>query len=653
MNQDAIINLILKTGDSQRVMDALSKSTANYKALIAELPAQLAQGKITTEQFVEEVAKLTREHDKQARQLDQLTAAQRAAALAGDAWEQAMLDVEKAAEKAHTTTTRLSKSTETAGGSSKNLSMAMLETGRVIQDVTQGGFAGGLNNIERLTQSLAGAAGISMAGASTLAGAFTVAGVAAYTAVPLVHQFYVGLTQGSNAVPEASDKLQRLNDELKKGSDRLEELKKQQRLTNDELVEFNRLTSEATDLEKQRDEEKAKRDRVDRALNAPSEAQADRGQAFAKAVAGKGPEVLAQIEKAMEREAQLQVNTEQARLNRRAEAMKGDLAGGRITLEQFQASIDKMVAEFDDFRKTTLSGSGQNARDLFSSLLLGDARAGQRFEGLATGGFGANLGAVRSQFYSETQEGKLVDALNKAGKENEAAYREDSEKEAKKDAKEEARQDKILDRQALKDAKRLAAIGPGRKEFKATEVANAEAEKKNEAFLDKSNREGQKSFRDRRDDAIKTLSEGSLDEQAALAAAQYRAQGGVMGRNGRVTKTDETGQLSALAEDLLQRLVVMMPNASDTMRKDVASHMAANAFSSVDEQVQAQQAQLLGGMNGNMNVAQKTQMTVAANQQALAAVLDRLRALEAQADAQLQQALDLRSQTRTAQRRGR
>lgn len=101
-----------------------------------------------------------------------------------------------------------------------------------------------------------------------------------------------------------------------------------------------------------------------------------------------------------------------------------------------------------------------------------------------------------------------------------------------------------------------------------------------------------KRFNRRRDETVQRLDQSPLDEAATAAAATYRAQGGVMGRDGRVQKADESGQLAALVEDLVAQIRLMMPNLTQTQANAVATRMATRSFEQVDATTQDRAAML-------------------------------------------------------------
>jgi hypothetical protein len=78
--------------------------------------------------------------------------------------------------------TELSPALETGAKKTMNLGQAGLQAGYALQDLTQGGIGGILNNIGGLSMALGGGAG--------LAGLFTAVGVAAFVAKPYIESFF-------------------------------------------------------------------------------------------------------------------------------------------------------------------------------------------------------------------------------------------------------------------------------------------------------------------------------------------------------------------------------------------------------------------------------------------------------------------------------
>jgi len=131
------------------------------------------------------------------------------------------------------------KLTRASGGSGQS----MLQLGRVIQDFTQGGLGGILNNLEGMATALGLGAGI--------AGAATVAGVAFFVAKPYIVAFFDSLGEGS-------DKAKPLKDRLEEVGKALETLANKMKLSNGETSEYIKLAKEQGKLDKETAENKAK-----------------------------------------------------------------------------------------------------------------------------------------------------------------------------------------------------------------------------------------------------------------------------------------------------------------------------------------------------------------------------------------------------------
>lgn len=171
-------------------------------------------------------------------------------------------------------TEQVEKSLGKMGGSFAKYGQEMRTLGYVTQDFAQGGFGAILNNIDGLLYKF-----------PMLAGAATIAATAIWAFGPPLKEMVKGIVEGSNKIPEATDKLEKLSEAVKKNSDRLNELKGKQSLTNAELAEFNRLTAESTKLEKEADEERTKRQAAAAARSQKTDVETSIGTAFS-AVSG-------------------------------------------------------------------------------------------------------------------------------------------------------------------------------------------------------------------------------------------------------------------------------------------------------------------------------------------------------------------------------
>lgn len=153
---------------------------------------------------------------------------------------------------------------------------AALQGSRALQDFTQGGIAGILNNIEGVVSALGGSSG--------LAGVLTAVGVAAYIALPKVKEWFHAVVDGANEIPEAADALKRLTTELEANAKKLKELHEHQSITNTQLKEYNQLTERQVELEKQVNAEKERRKQAEEVKGlkpfGQKEAEGERGEAM-------------------------------------------------------------------------------------------------------------------------------------------------------------------------------------------------------------------------------------------------------------------------------------------------------------------------------------------------------------------------------------
>jgi hypothetical protein len=107
---------------------------------------------------------------------------------------------------------KLDASAKKAGGGVAGMGQSMLQTGRVVQDFSQGGIGGILNNIEGLTMALGQGPG--------LAGALTVAGVAFMLLKKPVQELFEAMGEGGPAMKV-------VNQALDEGKKRIEDISRE------------------------------------------------------------------------------------------------------------------------------------------------------------------------------------------------------------------------------------------------------------------------------------------------------------------------------------------------------------------------------------------------------------------------------------------
>lgn len=147
--------------------------------------------------------------------------------------------------------------------------------GRIVQDFAQGGLGGILNNIDQVLVKFPVAAGV-----------VTALATAVYVALPTIKEWWREWQDGANDLPKTLDGLDALNDKLKTNEKRLSDLRGQQKVTNTELEEFNRLTAENARLQDER-----------AAMSVKGKAAGEAGAGFRKALEefGGGEALLNQL----------------------------------------------------------------------------------------------------------------------------------------------------------------------------------------------------------------------------------------------------------------------------------------------------------------------------------------------------------------------
>lgn len=128
-----------------------------------------------------------------------------------------------------------------AGKSTANLGQAGLTAGRALQDFTQGGIAGILNNIEGLSTALGGGPG--------LAGVLTAVGVAAFVAMPYLEEIGKLFVAYKDKIPESADSVKRFTESIEKNNKAIKEMKEQVSLDFFEMEKYNKLVKDTAEQE--------------------------------------------------------------------------------------------------------------------------------------------------------------------------------------------------------------------------------------------------------------------------------------------------------------------------------------------------------------------------------------------------------------------
>jgi hypothetical protein len=221
---------------------------------------------------------------------------------------------------------------------------AMLEVGRAVQDFSQGGIGGILNNLEGLGRSFSQLDGIStiLKSPAGIAGALTLVSTAAFVAWPHINRFFRTLFSGSNDIPKVVTGIEGLNRALKDNADRAKELEGKGALTNLELAEYNRLTADRIQLTKDLTEAQ----KNEAAVAGLREKQTRQQVETAKAVAEAIGEDMEAFEKQFR--AQAKFSAEYAEIGdlqqRRREAQAKAAAGGAVETA-FWTKVADLIAQ--------------------------------------------------------------------------------------------------------------------------------------------------------------------------------------------------------------------------------------------------------------------------------------------------------------------
>lgn len=206
---------------------------ANSSATVAELVAKLGELKGKTEAVADTYALVDKTLDQYNVELAQTSHAVDAQVAEAVRLTQAQRALRASLEETEAPLQRI-------GGFTKANSQRILEWGRATQDFAQGGFAGIVNNIERM-----------VGGAGPLAGILTAVGTAAFVAKPFIESWAKSLVFAGEKIPEATDAIGKFSEAIKKNKKEIEDLKEKQVLTYIELLKYKDLIGETTRLEEE------------------------------------------------------------------------------------------------------------------------------------------------------------------------------------------------------------------------------------------------------------------------------------------------------------------------------------------------------------------------------------------------------------------
>lgn len=228
----------------------------------------------------------------------------------------------------------LDESTEATNKARRSISdygQEVRGAGYIVQDFAQGGLGGILNNIDQVLVKFPLAAGV-----------VTAVATAVYVALPTIKEWWREWQDGANDLPKTLDGLDALNERLSTNKKRLDELKGQQKVTNTELEEFNRLAAENARLQ---DEQTAR--------SVKGKAASEAGAGFRKALEefGGGEALLDQL-----------AGTDPSRRASLAEDIRNALQGDRTAMGYIRGR-DRGFDEMMDRNDPAKAAAAKEAED--------------------------------------------------------------------------------------------------------------------------------------------------------------------------------------------------------------------------------------------------------------------------------------------------
>jgi hypothetical protein len=499
-SQDEVIRLILDGGQFESTVAQLQKSTDNYKGLIEALNGAMAAGDVSVEHYAAQLKTLGAEYTKQAQLLAALkdasaaamaekeNAARQAAAAAeaatlretaalkaeargvydlADAYEvvgdkarqvsnplnsygQSML-VATAGQRAMVHDTdeagkaidRFTQRTDGARNKVANFGQSALQAGRVVQDFTQGGIGGILNNIEGLAMALGGGAG--------LAGILTIVGTGLFILKPHIQEIGEALGLLGKDATGAGNDLENLQERIKeigKNPVKLTVDKIELEQAKKEVAELQAAMAALKKIEDQREstEEKSGKAVADELGNNRGSTEALRTQLRNEAA---GEDWQAKLDKlrAQIRPLQEELKSQQASGSEGASVTEGMLA----PLKEQERAILKAVMDDAEAKLARITNDAVNGK--------GDEQTAAQKE-LADRLRKAGKGDVADAVVRSSPEAlkkKADDELNEWGKvETETAF-EEGQKKAASDAATAASKTETAKNKKLADAKKKIA----------------------------------------------------------------------------------------------------------------------------------------------------------------------------------------------------
>lgn len=431
-----------------------------------------------------------------------------------------------------------------------------LQTGRVVQDFTQGGLGGILNNIEGLSIALGGGPG--------LAGILTIVGVGFLLLKPQIEEVAKSLGLLTKDVDLSKSSVERLTERIKELTEKPHKLAIDLAALDVATAALERFKKGTAALDAlgdlKSDDQKEAGARVTEAIAKTGEAKKIRNEIIAAVMkdmeAGSGP---IQAEKGLP-----------GLHDQRAEAQaRFERTGKEVYLEQI-ANLDTQIKEIEKnaglARADLEKQAGAKGGEIFDEGRAGTSTA-------ATNRLADLLAKLGRKDLAETVAGATpdavrVDRLNREG----VAGHEAGLAEARK----------------IKEENKKAAEDATNFETKHEEEMRKFAEKRADderKGADKVDKEHAKKAQERRDSVVKGLEGTDLDEQAAILAAQFRGGLGSkrIGREGEAVPLSQKDQFNKLTDMIRAEVHEANPRMGKADKDLVAQQMARSAFKTADE----------------------------------------------------------------------
>lgn len=605
---DEQIRLILDVKGGGAVKD-LQENLAYTRATLGQLKAAYEAGQVTTEDYLKTGGRLARQEQELANTIGAVENAEREATIAA---KQATAEMERAtiaAGKQAAAQDQVAVSTGKATGKMAGLGQAGLQTGRVIQDFTQGGIGGVLNNIEGFAMAVGGGPG--------LAGALTGLGVAIYLVKPHIEEFVASLkpepVEGfKGSLNLLQDKLKELTDKPHKmliDLENIEVVKERIKEVQQGLAGLETLKSGRTP------EEKAAGDRFNKTFSetgregkaALEEVERQLGDAY---VANDGG--VRDAQRALNDRKQQQATEERA-LKKSQEERNAILGSGDADAI---GAVDKRIAEQrqeierlknpEKFKELAdvLKVAQDNARDLARNELFKTmTNVGKGNDPLARDIMAERFRAAGQDRFARMVEQSVPDTpAQAAAREHAIEQGKERERLNKKKLDDIAARPALNAANVAKDAKATFDDAGGLIDLATKQGRDlAKDQKKNQ--LEAAHHQVGRQI-EREDASIKG---GGYDVLATAEAARTRANGGAYDDYGRFHPMTPEQQVEHVRREVEKQLRARNRRMDPDQAHDVSTKVALNATANVGQQMTSMGASMLDNQSKLMAIVQKSQ----------------------------------------------